>query len=119
MARWNLGIHDSGGAGSNALHLDTATALRADLGRHVSQQGLQALDHGRIIVANLEQHFGMSRDDARRTGVEGNAAGGPYRTWTAQRGKPVIDGDAKPGQRQAGIPAIGHPGRPGVILLAD
>ena len=34
------------------------------------------------------------------------------------RGKAIVDIDAEPGQRQTCIPAIGHPRRAGVILLA-
>ena len=80
---------------------------------------LQALDHGGVVVANLEQHFRASRNDARRAGIERDAAGGPYRARSAERGEAIVDGDAKPRQRQAGILANVHPGRAGVILLAD
>src|SRR5712691_9398062 len=77
------GIHHGGGAGTNAFHRDTAAALRADLRGHAPQQILQAVDHVRVIVADLKQHFCTSRDDARRTGIEGDVAGGPYRAWSA------------------------------------
>ena len=83
MACWNAGIHHSGRAGANTLHRDVAAALRADFGGHAPQQILQALDHGGIVVANLEQHFRSARDDARRAGIERDAAGGPYRAWSA------------------------------------
>ena len=70
------------------------------------------------IVANLEQHFRASRDDARRTGIEGNAAGGPYRAWPAELRELIVDINAKPVERHAGVPANVHPRGAGVILLA-
>src|SRR3982074_3432780 len=60
----------------------------------------------------------MSRNDARRAGIEGDAAGGPYRAWSAQRGEPIVNFHAKPGQCHAGILANVHPGRTSMILLA-
>src|SRR5487761_2646392 len=68
--------------------------------------------------SGLASRYSISRNDARRSGIKGDAAGGPYRARTAQRGQPVVNSDAKPDQRQAGIPAIGHPGGAGVVLLA-
>src|SRR6202142_31914 len=79
------GIRHDRGAGANPLHLDSAAALGADLRGHLPQVILQALDHGRVVVAHLKQQFGTSRDDAVRAGIEGDAAGGPYRTWTTPR----------------------------------
>src|ERR1700681_2340274 len=112
------GIHHGGGAGPKTLHRDVAATLRADLCGHALQQILQPLDHPGIIVTNLEQHFGASRDDARCAGIEGDAASGPYRAWSAVPRETIVNINAKPGQCQAGIPANLHPGGAGVILLA-
>src|SRR5205814_8981036 len=94
------------------LHCDTAAALCADVRS-------QAADHIRVIVTNLEQHLCTSRDDTRRAGVEGDAAGSPYRAWPAGRGEAIVDINAKSGQRDAGILANAHPGRARVILLTS
>src|SRR5258708_36252653 len=88
-------IHHGGGASTKTLQLNTAAALRGDLGGHALQQTLQAVDDTWVIVANLKQHFCTSRDDARRTGIEADAAGGPYGARSTQRGEPIVDGHAK------------------------
>ena len=62
---------------------DAAAALRGDLGGHARSRSSSRVDDGWVVVANLEQHFRTSRDDARRTGIERDAAGGPYRAWSA------------------------------------
>ena len=82
------------------------------------QQVFQAGDHCKIIVADLEQHFRGSRNDARCTRIEHDTSGRPYRARAATRREAIVDRDAEPRQRQAGVPANGHPGRAGVILLA-
>ena len=46
-----------GRAGADTLHRDTAAALRGDVGGHAPQHILQALDHGGVVVADLEQHL--------------------------------------------------------------
>ncbi len=45
---------------------------------------LETFDHLGIVVADLEQHVGTARDDARGTGIERDAAGGPHRARSAQ-----------------------------------
>jgi hypothetical protein len=92
--------------------------LRSDLSGHGPQQILQAVNDAWVIVANLKQHFRISWDYARRTGIKGDAAGGPYGARAAQRGEPIVDGHAKPGQRHADILTNAHAGRASVILLA-
>src|SRR6202171_1852807 len=114
---WERAIHHGGSAVTKTLHRDMAAALCADLHGHAPQQILQAVDHAGVIVAHLEQHFRSSRDDARRAGIEGDAAGGPYRARSAEPGKPVVDINAKPDQRQAGVLATVHPGGAGMVLL--
>ena len=118
MACWNGDIHQRGRTGANALHGDGATALLVDFRGHAAQQILQPRNHARIVVANLEQHFRKARDDARRTGIEGDAAGGPHRARAAGGGEALVDSDAKPGEREAGIPANRHPRGAGVVLFA-
>ncbi len=95
-----------------------AAALFVDLRGHAAEQILQPRNHGRIVVANLEQHFRRARDDAGRAGIEGDTAGGPHRAWAAGCGEAIVDIDAKSGERQAGVPADGHPRGAGVVLFA-
>src|ERR1700688_4166683 len=118
MAAW---IAPSITAGAPVRIHSTATLPRpraGDFRGRAAQQMLQPGDDGGIGVANLKQHFGMARDDAGRAWIERDAARGPHRARSAGSGKPIIDLDAKPRQRQAGVPANGHPRRAGVILLA-
>ena len=112
------GIHQRGRTGANALHRDAAAALFVDFRGHAAQEILQPRNHGRIVVANLEQHFRSARDDARRAGIEGDAAGGPHRARAAGRGEALVDSDAKSGEREAGVPADRHPRGAGVVLFA-
>ena len=66
----------------------------------------------------MEQHFRSARDDARRAGIEGDAAGGPHRARAAGRGEAIVDIDAKSGECQARVLADGHPRGAGVVLFA-
>src|SRR5438552_1102301 len=91
------GIHHGGRAGAKALHRDAATALCGDLRGHAAQHILQAIDHARIVVADLEQHFGKPRNDARRTRIERDTPGGPYRARSAEFWETIVDIDAEPG----------------------
>src|SRR5439155_4106713 len=66
----------------------------------------------------LEQHFSRTGDDARCAGIEGDAAGGPHRAWAASGREALVDINAKSGEREACVPADGHPRGAGVVLLA-
>ena len=77
-----------------ALDGDADRASRRELVGHAVQPGLQALDHGHIVVAHLEQHFGASRDDTRRPRIEGDAPSGPYRAWPARPREALVELDA-------------------------
>src|ERR1700722_7129168 len=112
------GIHQSGGSGANTLDGDTARTPCGNLSGHAAQARFQAVDHTDVIVTNLEQHFGMSRDDTGRAGIERDEPGGPYRARSAQLGEAIVDPDTKPRQRQAGVLAKVHSRGAGVILLA-
>ncbi len=111
-------IHQRGRTGANALHRDAAAALFVDFRGHAAQEILQPRNHGRIVVADLEQHFRSARDDAGRAGIEGNTAGGPHRARAAGRGEALVDIDAKPGEGEACVLADRHPRGAGVVLFA-
>ena len=70
-------------AGAKPLDLDGAAALRSDVFGHAPQEIFEALDHGGLGVANLKQHLGPSRDDARRARIKRDAAGRPHRARSA------------------------------------
>ena len=111
-------IHQCGRTGANALHGGRAAALLVDFCGHAAQEILQPRNHAPVVVANLEQHFRSARDDARRTGLEGDAAGGPHRAWAAGRRETLVDIDAKSGECQARVLANSHPRGAGVVLFA-
>src|SRR2546423_15303075 len=84
------GIHHGRSAGAKQFHCDAKATLRADLSSHAPQQILQPLDHASVIITNLEEHLRAPRYDARRTGIERNAAGRPDRAWSASYREPVL-----------------------------
>src|ERR1700712_197723 len=111
-------VHHGGRAGAETLKPDAAAAVRGDLRGPAPQRILQAMNDVRIIVANLKQHFRSPRDNARSAGIERDAARGPDGARPAESRESIVDIDAKPGKRHAGVLAGGHAGRTSVILLA-
>jgi hypothetical protein len=79
---------------------------------------IQAVEHGRIAIAQLEQRLGLARDDALLAGIEFNAPCGPHRARSADFRKAGIDRAEQAHQFQAGVASPGHRGRTGVVLLA-
>src|SRR5262249_52286548 len=112
------GIHHGRCAGAKALDRDAARTPRGRIAGHALEPRLKPGNHGRIIVADLEQHFRRPRDDARRARIERDAACGPYRAGAAQLWKGIVDGDAESGKREPRVLANGHSCGAGMILRA-
>src|SRR6266702_286330 len=113
------GVHHRGCTGAQLLHGGGAGALRVDFVRHGPQQILQPSNDGWIVIADLKQHFGATRNDARRARIERDAAGGPDRARSAGGRETLVDCDTEFGQSEPRIFSRGHAGRAGVVLLPD
>src|SRR6516165_7428681 len=87
------GVHDGGRAGAKPTYFNGAAGSCRNFAGGVSQQPFDIPDHFGTVVPDLEKHFGASRDDAWRARIKGDAAGGPYRAWTARVREALIELD--------------------------
>ena len=58
-------------------------------GDDLQQRGLEALQHGDVGVAELQDHLGLAGDDRGRAGLDRHLADGPHAARPASGGKLV------------------------------
>src|SRR4051794_372878 len=111
-------VHERRRRLAHDLDPDRAAPVAVRLLDEALQLGLEALEHGRVRVADLEQRLGPARDDARRAGLERDTAAGPDRARSGKPGEAPVDLAQEAHDREAGVAAARHAGRAGVVLLA-
>src|SRR5215203_1301411 len=111
-------VHERRRRLAHDLDRDRAAPVAVRVLDEALQLGLEAIEHGRVGVAELEQRLGPARDDARRAGIERDAAAGPDRARSGKPGEAPVDLGEQAHEGEPGVAAARHAGRAGVVLLA-
>src|SRR5579872_2342594 len=111
-------FHQGRLAGADASHLDPTSAGSGNFSGELLKEHLEARDNFRIVVSDLEQHFGAAWNNAGSAGIERDAPGGPNGSRARACRKAIVDRDAQLRGSNACILPVLHPRGAGVILLA-
>ena len=112
-------VHQGGRARAQSLDRQLATPVLVGHSREMVEIELQAVEHDRVGVAQLEQRLGPAGDDAFLAGVQIDAPRGPDRARSTDLGKALVDHPQEPHQLEPGVAAAHHRSRSGMILLTD